>query len=68
MSPISFGLAMQIWEQDEASLGSAYARGSAEVSTAVISYYNPAGMVRLEKPEVSFGGAMILFTFLIFML
>jgi long-chain fatty acid transport protein len=51
--------AFQIWEQDEAGLGSAHSGGAAEANSASTSYYNPAGMVRLDRPEMTTGIALI---------
>lgn len=54
-----YSAGLQIWEQGEDGLGNAHAGAAARANSAVTSYYNPAGMVNLEKPQLSWGIAGI---------
>src|SRR5690554_7702238 len=46
-------------EQSASGVGTAYAGRTAVVEDASIVYYNPAGMSKLTRPEISVGGAYI---------
>ncbi len=46
-------------EQSASGVGTAYAGRSAVVEDASTVYYNPAGMSKLTRPEISVGGAYI---------
>src|SRR5690554_2980152 len=46
-------------EQSASGVGTAYAGRTAVVEDATTVYYNPAGMSKLTRPEISVGGAYI---------
>lgn len=46
-------------EQSASGVGTAYAGRAAVVEDATTVYYNPAGMSKLTRPEISVGGAYI---------
>src|SRR5690554_3738165 len=46
-------------EQSASGVGTAYAGRTAVVEDASTVYYNPAGMSKLTRPEISVGGAYI---------
>ncbi len=45
----------QLWEQSAAGTGDYHAGGAAEADDASTEFYNPAGMIRLAKPQLSLG-------------
>ena len=47
-------------EQSVSGLGNAYAGGAASAQDATTIFYNPAGLTRLQKPEFTFGGHVII--------
>jgi long-chain fatty acid transport protein len=49
---------LQLWQQNAAGLGVAYAGSAAVADNASALYYNPAAMTRLPGIQVSFGGVM----------
>ena len=49
---------LQLWQQNAAGLGVAYAGSAASLENAGALYFNPATMTRLPGVQVSFGGAM----------
>ncbi|MFT3734204.1 MAG: outer membrane protein transport protein [Rhodocyclaceae bacterium] len=49
----------QLLEQNASGLGNSYAGSAAVSENASIIFYNPAGMTRLQKREVSLGGNYI---------
>ncbi|NJD26549.1 MAG: transporter [Betaproteobacteria bacterium] len=49
---------LQLWQQNAAGLGVAYAGSAASLENAGSLYFNPATMTRLPGVQVSFGGAM----------
>jgi len=53
----------QIAEQSAAGMGNAFAGGAAIAEDASTVWYNPAGMTRLERPQIVVGGSYILPTF-----
>lgn len=50
-----FATGYQLWEQDAASIGNYHAGRAAEVTDASISYYNPAGLVRIHNQQIVIG-------------
>lgn len=46
-------------EQSAAGAGTAYAGRAAVVEDASVVYYNPAGMVKLKRAEITVGGSII---------
>lgn len=48
----AFASAFQLWEQDGASVGNYHAGYAALANDASISFYNPAGMTRLNNPQL----------------
>lgn len=58
-STVAFGGAFQVWEESAAGTGDYHAGGAAEADDASTEFYNPAGMTRLKKPQLSFGVAYI---------
>ena len=46
-------------EQSASGVGTAYAGRAAVVEDATTVYYNPAGMSKLTRPEISLGGTYI---------
>lgn len=51
----AFAGSFQLWEESAASTGDYHAGAAAEANDASTEFYNPAGMVRIKKPEVSTG-------------
>jgi len=49
----------QLWEQDASGTGDYHASAAAEGADAGSEFYNPATVVMLKKPQVSFGGVYI---------
>lgn len=49
----------QLWEQNAADIGDYHAGAAAEANIAATAFYNPAGITRLKKQEISFGVALI---------
>lgn len=47
-------------EQSVSGLGNAYAGGSASAEDATTIFFNPAGLTRLQKPELVIGGHVII--------
>jgi long-subunit fatty acid transport protein len=56
---VSFAAAFQLFEVDTAGLGNFHAGGAAEANGASSEYFNPAGVVRIKRPEISFGDTLI---------
>jgi long-chain fatty acid transport protein len=46
----------QLFEADGAGTGNFYAGGAAEADSASTTFFNPAGLVRIEHPEFSLSG------------
>ena len=55
----AFASAFQIWEEGADGTGNYHAGGAAIANSAVTSFYNPAGLVRLKHQEISLGAAII---------
>ncbi|MBX9705723.1 MAG: outer membrane protein transport protein, partial [Gammaproteobacteria bacterium] len=51
----AYASAFQLSDQSAAQLGTAYAGGAAIADDASTEWYNPAGMVRINAPELSMG-------------
>ncbi|MFQ5995851.1 MAG: OmpP1/FadL family transporter [Acidiferrobacterales bacterium] len=49
-----------LFENSVSQMGVAHAGGSAYANDSTTVWYNPAGMVRLDKPEFSVGGHIVL--------
>lgn len=56
---LSQAAGFQLFEVDTAGLGNFHAGGAAEANGASSEYFNPAGMVRIKRPEISFGDTLI---------
>jgi long-chain fatty acid transport protein len=56
---VALASGFQIWEQSAAGTGDYHAGGAAEANDAGTEFYNPAGMIRLNRPEISVGGVYI---------
>jgi len=56
---LTFAAAWQTWEQSAMGAGMAHADMAAGALDASTAYYNPAGMTRLDSPEMTFGGEYI---------
>ncbi|MDP1573885.1 MAG: outer membrane protein transport protein [Coxiellaceae bacterium] len=54
-----FAGGFQLWEQDVSDLGDYHAGAAAEADAAGVEFYNPAGVTRLDKQEISFGAALV---------
>lgn len=55
----AFAGGFQLWEQDSSGVGDYHAGAAAEGDTAGSEFYNAASVIRLKKPQVSFGAALI---------
>ena len=55
----AFGAAFALAEQNASGLGHAYAGGAAAAEDVSTIFYNPAGLVRLQKMEVVVAGNLI---------
>src|SRR3990167_3535191 len=49
----------QLYEQDSAGLGDYHAGGAAEADSASTAWYNPAGLIRLKRQEITTGVAAV---------
>lgn len=49
----------QLWEEGSAGVGNYHAGGAAEADDASTEYYNPAGMVRIPRKQISVGGVFV---------
>jgi len=58
-SSSAFSSAYQIFEQDGLSLGNNHAGSASSANSAATQWYNPAGMTRLKKQEMSIGGEIV---------
>jgi long-chain fatty acid transport protein len=58
-SPQVFASGLLLYEQGQPGIGTANAGQAAEASDASTSYFNPAGMTQLDRPEI-LSGAQIL--------
>ncbi|MBB71966.1 MAG: hypothetical protein CMF50_06160 [Legionellales bacterium] len=55
----AFASAFQIYEQNGAGVGNFDAGMAAEAADASTAWYNPAGLVRMDKPQIVVGTAVI---------
>jgi len=55
----AFGAAFALQEQNASGLGHAYAGGAAAAEDVSTIFYNPAGLVRLQSPQVVVAGNLI---------
>jgi long-chain fatty acid transport protein len=55
----AFGSAFALQEQNASGLGHAYAGGAAAAEDVSTIFYNPAGLVRLQSPQVVVAGNLI---------
>jgi long-chain fatty acid transport protein len=58
-SSVAVASGFQLWEESAAGTGDYHAGGAAEANDASTEFYNPAGMIRLKKPQVSVGAVLI---------
>ena len=58
-APSAFASGYKLNEQSAAGAGTAYAGRAAVVQDASIVFYNPAGMVKLERAEVTAGASYL---------
>ena len=58
-APTAFASGYKLNEQSAAGAGTAYAGRAAVVQDASVVFYNPAGMVKLERAEVSAGSSYL---------
>lgn len=49
----------QLWEESAAGTADYHAGGAAEANDAGTTFYNPAGMIRMDYPEFSIGAVFI---------
>ena len=56
---MSYASAFQLWEENSGTLGDSHAGGAAQADTAADEFYNPAGIVRIKKTQVSVGGTFV---------
>lgn len=59
VTSLAFGGGFQLWEESAAGTGDYHAGGAAEADDASTEFYNPAGMIRLARPQISTGVAYI---------
>ncbi len=59
-SASAYASGFQLWELEEAGLGTYHAGGAAIADNASTGYINPAGLVRIKHPEISLGAADIM--------
>lgn len=58
-APAAFASGYKLNEQSAAGAGTAYAGRAAVVQDASVVFYNPAGMVKLDRAEVSAGASYL---------
>uniref|UniRef100_A0A7V6CDC5 Membrane protein involved in aromatic hydrocarbon degradation n=1 Tax=Thermodesulfobacterium geofontis TaxID=1295609 RepID=A0A7V6CDC5_9BACT len=56
----AYGAGIAIYEQGVSGLGNAYAGAAASAEDGSTIFYNPAGLTKLVKPEVSLGSHVII--------
>lgn len=54
-----FAGGFQLWEESATGTGDYHAGGAAEANDAGTTFYNPAGMIRIDHPEFSVGAVFI---------
>ena len=59
-APALHGSGFAIIEQSVSGLGNAYAGGAAVAEDASTLFFNPAGMIRLDSPQINVGGHLLL--------
>jgi long-chain fatty acid transport protein len=59
VTPTAMASGYKLNEQGAAGAGNAYAGRAAVVEDASVVFYNPAGMVKLERPELTVGASYI---------
>jgi long-chain fatty acid transport protein len=59
VTPIAMASGYKLNEQGAAGAGNAYAGRAAVVEDASVVFYNPAGMVKLKRAELTVGGSYI---------
>src|SRR3989339_448739 len=57
-STVSSASAFQLWEEG-GGIGDYHAGGAAIADNVSTDFYNPAGITRLDRPEISLGGLLI---------
>ncbi len=60
LAPAAQASGYKLNEQSAAGAGTAYAGRAAVVQDASIVFYNPAGMVKLDRAEVTVGGSVLM--------
>ncbi|QER41860.1 hypothetical protein F1847_03520 [Thermodesulfobacterium sp. TA1] len=56
----AYAAGIAIYEQGVSGLGNAYAGAAASAEDGSTIFYNPAGLIKLNKPEASFGAHVII--------
>ncbi|HSC68532.1 MAG TPA: OmpP1/FadL family transporter [Cellvibrio sp.] len=59
MPPLTFAASFQILEQSPAQMGKAFAGTASDVTDASSVFFNPAGIVELDRPTFTLGGNAI---------
>ncbi len=60
-SSVSYAGGFQVWDEDTATIGNNHAGAAANAESAAAEYYNPATIVMLKHPQISFASNVFLF-------